>query len=349
MKRKIKFNQAINEAIYQAMDSDKKIVCYGLGVTDPRRVFYTTEKLVEKFGKDRVFDIPTSENALTGVAIGLANLGSKVILSHQRVDFSFLSMDQIINSLSKWYYMFGGAKNLSITIRLIIGRGWGQGPTHSQSYQSMFARIPGLKVVMPSDPYNAKGLLMASIKDPDPVIFLEHRWLYDVSGNVPLNKYNLKIGKSEIISKGKDITIVTMSNTTKEVKGMKKFFEENNIFPEIIDLLSISPLDMKTITKSVKKTGKLMVVDTCHKSFSTGKEIISTISENNLSYFKVKPVLLGLPNTPTPTGFSLTKNYYPSQIDIAKKIGKILRKKVNLRNLMIDKEHDKPQKYIGAF
>ena len=126
MNRKLKFNQAINEAIYQAMKSDRKVICFGLGVTDPRRVFYSTEGLVEKFGNERVFDIPTSENALTGVAIGLANLGSKVILSHQRVDFSFLSMDQIINSLSKWHYMFGGKQNLSVTIRLIIGRGWGQ-------------------------------------------------------------------------------------------------------------------------------------------------------------------------------------------------------------------------------
>ena len=223
MNRKLKFNQAINEAIYQAMKSDRKVVCFGLGVTDPRRVFYSTERLVEKFGNERVFDIPTSENALTGVAIGLANLGSKVILSHQRVDFSFLSMDQIINSLSKWHYMFGGAQNLSVTIRLIIGRGWGQGPTHAQSYQSMFAKIPGLKVVMPSSPYNAKGLLLASIKDPNPVIFFEHRWLYDLAGDVPSKKYNIPIGKSKIITKGKDLTIITMSNSMRNKKRTSLF------------------------------------------------------------------------------------------------------------------------------
>ena len=349
MNRKLKFNQAINEAIYQAMKSDRKVVCFGLGVTDPRRVFYSTERLVEKFGNERVFDIPTSENALTGVAIGLANLGSKVILSHQRVDFSFLSMDQIINSLSKWHYMFGGAQNLSVTIRLIIGRGWGQGPTHAQSYQSMFAKIPGLKVVMPSSPYNAKGLLLASIKDPNPVIFFEHRWLYDLAGDVPLKKYNIPIGKSKIIEKGKDLTIVTMSNSRHEVMGLKDFFIKNKISPEVIDLLSMSPLDMSTITKSVKKTGKLIVIDTCHKSFSTGKEIISNISEENLNYFKVKPILLGTPNTPTPTGFSLTKNYYPSKKVIAQNICKILNKKVNLDKIDNVKEHDKPKEFIGSF
>ena len=349
MRRKLKFNQAINEAIYQAMESDKNVVCYGLGVTDPRRVFYSTERLVEKFGNERVFDIPTSENALTGVAIGLANLGSKVILSHQRVDFSFLSMDQIINSLAKWRYMFGGTQNLSVTIRLIIGRGWGQGPTHAQSYQSMFAKIPGLKVVMPSSPFNAKGLLMASIKDPNPVIFFEHRWLYDMSEYVPVKKYSLKIGKSKIIMKGNDLTIVTMSNTRHEVVGLKDFFKENKISPEIIDLLSISPLDMKTITRSVKKTGKLMIVDTCHKSFSTGKEIIANICENNLNYFKVKPILLGMPNTPTPTGFSLTKNYYPSRKTIAQNICKILKKKIILKKIKGFKEHDRPKEFVGSF
>ncbi len=349
-KRKIKFNQAINEAIYQSMKTDKSIICYGLGVTDPRRVFYSTENLVEAFGKERVFDTPTSENALTGIAVGLANLGSKVIFSHQRVDFSFLSMDQIINSLSKWHYMFGGQRNLSITIRMIIGRGWGQGPTHSQSYQSFFAKIPGLKVVMPSNPHNAKGLLISSIKDPDPVIFLEHRWLYDLSDNVPIKKYDLKLGKCNIINKGKDLTIVSMSNSTHEIVGMKKFFQDNKISAEVIDLLSVSPIDMKTISNSVKKTGKLLILDTCHKSFSTGKEIISNISENNLNYFKSKPILMGMPNVPTPTGYSLTKKYYPSKKDVAREIMKLLnRKKIIWKNINEMREHDKPKEFIGPF
>ncbi len=349
-KRKISFSQAINEGIYQSMKADKKIICYGLGMTDPRRIFNTTEKLVEEFGENRVFDVPTSENALTGIAVGLANLGSKVILSHQRVDFSFLSMDQIINSLSKWHYMFGGQRNLSITIRMIIGRGWGQGPTHSQSYQSFFAKIPGLKVVMPSNPYNAKGLLISSIEDPDPVIFLEHRWLHSLIDNVPIKKYNSELGKCNVVTKGKDLTIICMSNSTHEIIGMKKFFQDNKIYPEIIDLLSISPIDMKTINNSVKKTGKLLILDTCHKSFSTGKEIISNISENNLKYFESNPILMGMPNVPTPTGYSLTKKYYPSKRDIAKEIMKMLkRKKLIWKNINELKNHDKPNEFIGPF
>lgn len=350
MKRQLTFNKAINEAIYQSMNFDKKVICYGLGATDPRRVFYSTENLVEKFGKNRVFDIPTSENAMTGVAIGLANMGSKVVISHQRVDFSFLSMDQIVNNLSKWHYMFGGLKNLSITIRLIIGRGWGQGPTHSQSFQSFFAKIPGLKVVMPSNPKNAKGLLISSILDPDPVIFFEHRWLYGLSGEVPRKFYKLELGKSKILKKGKDITVVSMSNTTHEVLSMKKFFKENKISPEIIDLITISPLDINTIYKSVKKTGKLVILDTCHKSFSTGREIISNLIEKNKNIFKVEPIVLGMPDTPTPTSVSLTKNYYPSMENIAKSISNIMGvKKIIKSSLPIVKEHDKPAEFVGPF
>jgi pyruvate/2-oxoglutarate/acetoin dehydrogenase E1 component len=350
MVRKIKFNKAINEAIYQTMSVDKKVLCYGLGATDPRRVFYTTTDLLEKFGNERVFDIPTSENAMTGVAIGLANMGSKVVLSHQRVDFSFLSMDQIINNLSKWHYMFGGIRNLAITIRLIIGRGWGQGPTHSQSYQSFFAKIPGLKVVMPSSPKNAKGLLISSILDPNPVIFFEHRWLYDLSGHVPKKFYKYKINKSEIKLTGNDITIIGMSNSTHEILSMKKFFKENKISAEIIDLISISPLDMNTIIKSVKKTGKLVIFDTCHKSFSTGREIISNLIEFKKNIFKKEPILLGMPNTPTPTGFSLTKKYYPTKEDLAKSVAKILDiKKLNTNSIPKILEHDKPKEFVGPF
>ena len=350
MRRKLTFNKAINEAIFQSMSSDKKVICYGLGVTDPRRVFYTTEDLLEKFGNERVFDIPTSENAMTGIGIGLANLGSKVIFSHQRVDFSFLSMDQIINSMSKWYYMFGGQKNLPITLRLIIGRGWGQGPTHSQSYQSFFAKIPGLKVVMPSNPNNAKGLLLSSIQDPDPVIFLEHRWLYELEENVPKKIYYSRLGKCKKIKNGKDITIVTMSYMTHEIKSMNKFFVENKISPEIIDLITISPLDIKSIYSSVRKTGKLLVLDTCHKSFSTGREIISRLIEKNKSVFKIEPLVLGMPDTPTPTSYSLTKNYYPSKKSIAKCISKMLNiKKINLNSIPIVKEHDRPKEFLGPF
>ena len=144
--KKITFIKAVNEAMQIAMKKDKKMLCYGLGATDPKAIFGTTKDLEKIFGKDRVFDTPTSENAMTGVAIGAALDGVRSITTHQRLDFFLLAMDQLVNSAAKWFYMFGGKKSVPITIRLIIGRGWGQGPTHSQSYQSFFAKIPGLKV-----------------------------------------------------------------------------------------------------------------------------------------------------------------------------------------------------------
>ena len=152
------FATAINEAIHQAMEIDESVICYGLGVTDPKTVFGTTANLEKRFGSERVFDMPTSENAMTGVAIGAALNGVKSVMTHQRIDFFLLAMDQLVNSAAKWHYMFGSQNSISITIRLIIGRGWGQGPTHSQNLQAWFAHIPGLKVVMPTTPEDAKGL-----------------------------------------------------------------------------------------------------------------------------------------------------------------------------------------------
>ena len=185
VKRKISFVKAVNEALFIAMKKEKKVICFGLGIDDPKRIFGTTIGLKEKFGKNRVFDTPTSENALTGVAIGAGLVGYRSIMVHQRLDFFLLAMDQLVNGAAKWHFMFGGQNYVPLTIRLIIGRGWGQGPTHSQNLQAWFAHIPGLKVVMPATARDAKGLLLSSIFDNNPVVFLEHRWLHNLEGEVP--------------------------------------------------------------------------------------------------------------------------------------------------------------------
>ena len=163
--RNLKFTEAINEAMILSMKRQKNVVCYGLGVDDPKRIFGTTKNLKEIFGSKRVFDVPASENALTGIGIGSSLNGLRPVMVHQRLDFFLYAMDQLINGAAKWSYVFGGVKSLPLTIRLIIGRGWGQGPTHSQSLQSLFLHIPGLKIVMPSNSYQAKGLLNAAIFD----------------------------------------------------------------------------------------------------------------------------------------------------------------------------------------
>jgi pyruvate/2-oxoglutarate/acetoin dehydrogenase E1 component len=349
--RKIKFSEAINEATSICLNKDKNFIVFGLGSTDPRRIFGTTNQLVEKYGKDRVFDVPTSENALTGMSIGLASTGIKVLFSHQRVDFSFLSLDQIINNLSKWYFMYGGQKSLPITIRMIIGRGWGQGPTHAQSFQSLFSRIPGLKVVMPSNPANAKGLLISSILDPNPVIFLEHRWLHNLEDKVNKNFFLNKINKSRIIKKGKDITIIGMSYSSIEIKSLEKILKLNKIDAELIDLISISPIDYKTIYKSVLKTKKLLIVDTCHVSGSIGSEIISGLIQKNIKIFCKKPVLLGLPDFPVPTSYGYISRYYPSRKKIFIEICKMLEIKnpKYYKNFFSEKELDKPKIFDGPF
>ena len=210
-KKKIKFYEAINAALKISMKKDSKLLCYGLGVTDPKAIFGTCKDLERIFGKKRVFDVPCSENALTGISIGSALGGVRSVVTHQRLDFFLLAMDQLVNGAAKWHYMYGSKLNVPITIRLIIGRGWGQGPTHSQNLQAWFAHIPGLKVVMPSTPSDAKGLLISSILDPDPVIFLEHRWLHNLEGHVPEGDYRVPIGVAKNMHEGTDITIVSSS------------------------------------------------------------------------------------------------------------------------------------------
>ena len=185
---KISYSQAINKALEEEMTRNKKLVCFGLGATDYMKFFGTTKGLKEKFGEQRVFETPTSENAMTGIGIGMSLYKNPCIMMHQRLDFFLLAMDQLVNSAAKWHYMFGGLKSVPITIRLVVGKGWGQGPTHSQSLQSWFAHIPGLKVVMPSLPSDAYNLLKASIRDPNPVIFIEHRWLHGVEEKKLLKK-----------------------------------------------------------------------------------------------------------------------------------------------------------------
>ncbi len=351
MKRKITFTEAINEALNIAMSKDKKVICYGLGIDDPKRIFGTTKKLKEKFGKNRVFDTPTSENAMTGVAIGLGLNGYKTVMVHQRLDFFLLAMDQLVNGAAKWHYMFGGKKNVPITIRLIVGRGWGQGPTHSQSLHSWFAHIPGLKVVMPTSPSDAKGLLLSSIFDKNPVIFIEHRWLHNLEGYVEKNDYRIDIGKSKTVCNGKDITIVSMSYMTIEALRAIKVLKEFGIQCSLIDLRTISPLDYSPIYRSLKKTGRLMVLDIGNSNVSISSEILSKISIKFHNKLKAPPIVLGLPNVPVPTSFGLTKDFYPDAKKITKEILSLLKIKKNLKNYFpAQKFHDIPGEWFkGPF
>tara|TARA_Y100000768_G_C23926035_1_gene657573 strand:- start:166 stop:1233 length:1068 start_codon:yes stop_codon:yes gene_type:complete len=349
--KKITFIEAINESIHQEMLKNKKLITFGLGINDPKRIFGSTKDLVERFGNDRVFDVPTSENSLTGIGLGLSLGGNSVLMTHQRLDFFLLAFDQLINSISKWNYMFDGNSGaVNITIRLIVGRGWGQGPTHSQNLQSVFSHFPGLKVVIPTTPYDAKGLLISSLRDPNPVIFLEHRWLHNSVGNVPKKSYLVDLGKSKIIQKGKDVSIISTSYMTPEVKNIYKQLEEKNIDFEHIDLICCKPLDTKTIINSVRKTGRVIILDTGFKTNSISSEIITLINENCFKSLKHRPVRITAPDIPEPTSYELTKFYYYSSYEILYKILKIFNKKPNKQKLNKKNHHDIPGSWFkGPF
>jgi acetoin:2,6-dichlorophenolindophenol oxidoreductase subunit beta len=318
--RVITFSNAVNEGLCEAMALDNTVICYGLGVNDPKGVFGTTLGLQEKFGPDRVFDIPTAENAMTGIGVGAALAGIRPVMVHQRLDFFLLAMDQLVNSAAKWRYMFGGQFKVPITIRLIIGRGWGQGPTHSQSLQSWFAHIPGLRVVMPSNARDAKGLLLESIFCDDPVIFLEHRWLHNGLSDVPVGDYRVPLGVANKITEGKVITVVSMSYLTVEARLAVDALERGGVSCELIDLRSIAPIDWPAIFRSVEKTGRLLVLDTGAQTCSVAAEIITRVVDHCWLNLKDKPSRLTMPDIPEPTSFGLTKGFYIRSKDILEKI-----------------------------
>jgi len=323
------FASAINDGITQVMDLDESVICYGLGVTDPKMVFGTTANLEKRFGSARVFDMPTSENAMTGVAIGAALNGIKSVMTHQRIDFFLLALDQLVNGAAKWHYMFGSQNAIPITIRLIIGRGWGQGPTHSQNLQAWFAHIPGLKVVMPTTPEDAKGLLISSILDPNPVLFLEHRWLHNSVGEVPDGDFRLPLGRAKVIREGSDITIVSMSYMTIEALHTADYLESQGVSCEIVDLRTIKPLDWETVFKSVEKTGRLLALDSGFTTGSVAGEIVARVAMEKFSALNIAPARLAMPDVPEPTSVALTRGFYVRAADISIKILSMMGKNID--------------------
>tara|TARA_B100000809_G_C15114428_1_gene521848 strand:+ start:1124 stop:2182 length:1059 start_codon:yes stop_codon:yes gene_type:complete len=352
MERMATFADAVNESLATALELDSKVICYGLGVPDPKGVFGTTTGLQERFGKERVFDMPTAENGMTGVAIGAAIAGLRPIVTHQRLDFFLLAMDQLVNNAAKWHYMFGGTSSVPITIRLILGRGWGQGPTHCQSLQSWFAHVPGLKVVMPATPADAKGLLLSGIFDPNPVVYLEHRWLHNQKGYVPAGDYRVPLGEAAVLRSGNDLTIVAMSYMTVEALRAADYLSERGVSVEVIDLRSIRPIDWDTLSDSVCRTGRLLCLDTSWPSCSVSSEIVATLSMKCWDALKGAPRRIALPDVPSPTSFGLTRNYYPDSFSIVSEVADMLALDIDVEAMRHDVEdpHDVPGKWFrGPF
>ena len=315
--REIKYSQALDEALCQAMEQDSGVFVMGVGVDDPKGIFGTTLGAFRKFGGGRVFDTPLAENGLTGVAIGAAIEGMRPVLVHARNDFLLLTMDQLVNHAAKWRYMCGGQLAVPLTVRAIIGRGWGQAAQHSQSLQALFMHIPGLKVVMPSTPYDAKGLLMAAIEDEAPVIVLEHRWLYEQTGPVPEAPYRVPIGEAAVAREGNDVTIVAISHMVIEARKAADILQKDGIEAEILDLRSLTPLDRPAVLASVRKTGRLVVADHAWRTCGAAAEIAALVAEEALDELKAPVRRVTLPDTPTPCAAPLEKLYYPGATEIA--------------------------------
>ena len=329
-KKILTFSDAINEALKQEMLKDKSILIFGLGVTDPKSVFGTTKDLFKKFGNKRVIEIPLSENAITGICLGASLNGFKPILSHQRVEFSLVSFEQIINQIAKWNFMTAGKKSPSLVIRMIIGRGWGQGPQHNQSLESLFSQINGLKVVSPSNPNDAKKLLISSIRDKSPVIFFEHRWLHQIKSRVDNSTKPLKIGDPIIKKKGKDITIVSFSYMLIETLKAYSFLKKEKINCEIVDLHTLRPLNIKKIIKSIEKTKKLLIVENGQVDFGIGGEILRLLSLNKKLLQKIDIKIIGIKNSIIPSSRYLSKYCYINYENIVKEVVNMckIRKKI---------------------
>jgi acetoin:2,6-dichlorophenolindophenol oxidoreductase subunit beta len=317
MTRDLTYAQAILEATEQCMEANAAVYTMGLGVTDPKGTFGTTLGLEQRFGRKRVMDMPTSENAMTGVAIGTALMGMRPVMTHQRMDFILLALDQIVNNAAKWHYMFGGQLRVPLVIRLVVGRGWGQGPQHSQSLQALFAHIPGLKVVMPATPHDAKGLLIAAIEDDNPVIYVEHRWLHGIFGPVPSEMYRVPIGAAKTAREGTDVTIVSTSYLTLEALRAADALAGEGISAAVVDVRTIKPLDTTLIVEAVRKTGRLIAVDGAWRTGGFAAEIITSVVER-LGTLAAPPRRITFPDLPTPSTPSLANLYYPRAIDIVK-------------------------------
>ncbi|MCS5648749.1 MAG: alpha-ketoacid dehydrogenase subunit beta [Dehalococcoidia bacterium] len=307
--RVLSYMEALHEALSLALELDPKVLILGQGVNDPKGMFGVTTGLYEKFGKDRVFDTPLSEEGMTGICTGASMNGLRPVYMHNRPDFLLLAFNQIVGHASKIHYMDNGETNVPLVIWSAIGRGWGSGSQHSQAIQGLLLGVPGLKIVMPSTPHDAKGLMLSAIADNNPVLIFEHRWSMRNKGVVPEGAYKISLGKGIYRRKGNDLTIVGTSHILE--LAIKAADELEGITADVIDLRTIKPLDEKIIIDSLQKTGRILIVDTGWEMGGVCAEIGCMVAEKGFSFLKGPVRRLGLSDIPSPAGFTLEQYYYP--------------------------------------
>jgi pyruvate/2-oxoglutarate/acetoin dehydrogenase E1 component len=315
MERVLSYAEAIREALDQEMERDANVITFGLDVDDPKAFQGTTRGLLQKYGPERVFGTPLSEDAMTGVAIGMALAGLRPVHNHIRMDFMMLAMNQLINIAAKAHYMYGGQVHIPIVVRSMIGKSWGQGAQHSQGLYPFFMNVPGLKVVMPTTPYDAKGCLIQAIRDENPVIYIDHRLLHFQKGPVPENLYAVAPGKARVTVSGEDVTLVGISYMHLECMRAQRYLADRGIRAEVIDPIWLSPLDTDTIVASVRKTGRLIIVDNGWTMCGAGAEIVATVKEKLDAPFAVRR--LGFAPVTCPPTPTLENLFYPNARTIA--------------------------------
>jgi len=305
--REITYYEALNEALRSCMQEDERVVLLGEDIGSYGGIFQVTKGLLAEFGTERVVDTPISEAGFVGASIGAALTGMRPVAEIMFIDFTTACMDMIINQMAKMRYMFGGKGKVPMVLRVNIGAGRGTAAQHSQSFHSLFMHIPGLVVVTPSTPYDAKGLLIEAIKDDNPVIFVEHKRLYMSKGDVPEESYRIPFGKADIKREGKDVTVVATHALVVEALAAAEELSKKGIEVEVVDPMTLTPLDKETILNSVKKTGRLLVADEDHKTCGVGAEISAIVAEECIEYLK-SPILRNCsPDTPVPFSPPLEK------------------------------------------
>ena len=322
--RELEYRDAVNEAIHQEMERDPDVIIMGeeiaggagrahLGIIDAWGGPYrTTRGLIQKFGPERVRDTPLSEGGFIGAAIGAASTGSRSIAELMYCDFIGVCMDQILNNAAKMRYMYGGQVKLPFTLMTRVGAGSGAAAQHSESLYSIFVHIPGLKVVLPSDAYTAKGLLISAIRDDDPVVFIDHKLLYRNKSHVPEEPYTYPIGKARTVRGGKDVTLVGISAMTWVCTEAADVLARDGIEAEVIDVLSVSPLDFDHILESVRKTQRLVIVDEDTPRCSVGADIAATVADEAIYDLDAPIKRVHSPHTPVPYSPNLERAYIPN-------------------------------------
>ena len=328
--RELRYREAINEALRQEMERDETVIIMGeeiaggagrehLGIVDAwGGPFRTTVGLIQQFGNQRVLDTPLSEAAFVGTAIGAASTGMRAVAELMFVDFVGVCMDQLLNNAAKMRYMFGGQVKVPFTLLTRIGAGFGSAAQHSESFYSIFSHIPGLKGVAPSDPYTAKGLLTAAIRDDDPVVYFEHKGLYGNTGAVPEEPYALPLGKARTIRPGSDLTLVGISKMTWVCADAAAELAQQGIDAEVVDLLSVSPIDYDLIIDSVRRTHRLVVVDEDTPVCSLASDICARVAEEAFDYLDAPPSRVTAPHTPVPYSRPLEDTYLPNAARVVK-------------------------------